>query len=70
MRVIGYASKSFSPAERNYTTYDKEMLGVIRGLEEWRGLLVGANNKFEILTDHRNLTFFQDSQKLTPRQVN
>jgi hypothetical protein len=55
---IGYASKSYNEAEKSYTTYDKEMLGVMRGLEEWRSLLIGTAEPFEIWTDHRNLTYF------------
>jgi hypothetical protein len=66
---VDYASKSYNKAEKNYTTYDKEMLGVMRGLEEWRNLLVGAAEPFKIMTNHRNLTYFQEPQKLTSRQV-
>jgi hypothetical protein len=69
-RPIGYASKYYSDAEKSYTTYDKEMLGVMRGLEEWRSLLIGAAEPFEIWTGHRNLTYFQEPQKLMSRQVN
>jgi hypothetical protein len=41
-RPIGFSSKSYNEAERNYTTYDKEMLAVMRGLEEWWSLLIGT----------------------------
>jgi hypothetical protein len=67
---VGYSSKSYNDAEKSYMTYDKEMLTVMRGLEEWRNLLIGASQPFEILTDHRNLTYFWEPQKLTARQVN
>jgi hypothetical protein len=69
-RPVGYMSKSYSDAESSYTTYDKEMLGVMRGLEEWRSLLIRAAEPFEILTDHRNLVYFREPQKLTVWQVN
>ncbi len=36
----------------------KEMLAIIRGLEVWRHLLEGAQTKFEIWTDHKNLEYF------------
>jgi hypothetical protein len=68
--LVGYASKSYNNAEKSYTTYDKEMLVVMRGLEEWQDLLIGAAEPFEILTNHRNLTYFRELQKLTSRQVN
>jgi hypothetical protein len=69
-KPIGYTSKSYNDVEKAYTTYDKEMLGVMKGLEEWRNLLIGASEPFEIMTDHRNLTYFREPQKLTSRQVN
>jgi hypothetical protein len=50
--------------------YNKQMLGVMRGLEEWWNLLIGASEAFKITTDHCNLTYFQEPQKLTSRQVN
>jgi len=34
--------------KKNYEIYDKEMLIVIRGLENWRHLLEGAKFKFEV----------------------
>src|SRR5882672_1165325 len=33
---VGFTSKSLSSAERNYKIHDKELLSVIRGLEQWR----------------------------------
>ena len=55
---VGFTSKSLSPAERNYAIYDKELLSVIRGLEEWRHILEGTKHTIEILNDHRNLMYF------------
>ena len=45
---IAYSSHSMSPEERNYPIADKEMLSVIRSLEEWRHYLEGANLQFEV----------------------
>jgi hypothetical protein len=69
-RRVGYFSKSYNDAEKNYTTYDKEMLTIMRALGEWMSLLIGAREPFEVHTDHRNLTYFRDPQKLTSRQAN
>ena len=68
-RPIGYASKLLNPAERNYTTYDKELLAIMRALEEWRSTLISTTEPFEIWTDHRNLVYYRDPQKLTRKQV-
>jgi hypothetical protein len=67
---LGYSSKSFSKVEQHYTTYDKELLRIMRALEEWQNLLVGAQEPFDILMDHQNLIYFKDSQKLMLWQVN
>ena len=56
-------------AERNYEIHDKEMLAIVRCLDEWRHLLEGAQNKFEIWSDHKNLKYFMSNQKLNRRQV-
>jgi len=48
IRTVAFLSKSLNETERNYEIYDKEMLAVIRELENWRHLLEGANFKFEI----------------------
>jgi len=35
---VAYLSKSLNKMERIYEIYDKEMLAVIRGLENWRDI--------------------------------
>ena len=56
--LIAFFSKSLSPVEHNYEIHDKEMLAIIRALEEWRHFLEGAQLKFEIWTDHKSLKYF------------
>ena len=63
-RPVAFLSKSLNEMERNYEIHDKEMLAIIRGLETWRYLLEGAQYKFEIWTDHKNLEYFMKAQKL------
>src|SRR5258705_13205787 len=55
---IGFMLKSFSNTERNYQIHDKEMLAIMCALEEWRHFLEGSDQKFEIHTDHKNLSYF------------
>jgi len=45
---IAFYSKSLSSVERNYEIHDKEMLAIIRALEEWRHFLEGATHPVEI----------------------
>ena len=53
-----FLSKSLNETERNYEIHDKEMLAVIKGLENWRHLLEGTKFKFEVWMDHKNLKYF------------
>ena len=46
-RLIAFLSKSLNKTERNYEIHDKEMLVIIRELENWRYLLEGAKFKFK-----------------------
>ena len=41
LKVIGYASKSFSPAEVRYCTTHRELAAIMYGLWEYRHLLLG-----------------------------
>jgi Reverse transcriptase (RNA-dependent DNA polymerase)/RNase H-like domain found in reverse transcriptase/Integrase zinc binding domain/Chromo (CHRromatin Organisation MOdifier) domain len=66
---VAFYSKSLSAVERNYDIYDKEMLAVIRAMEEWRHFLEGAKYTFEVWTDHKNLEYFRSAQKLNRRQA-
>jgi hypothetical protein len=62
-------SHGLNETERNYKIYDKEMLAIMLALEEWRQMLLGARQEFEILMDHQNLQYFKKPQKLNRRQV-
>ena len=55
--------------ERNYEIHDKEMLAIIRELEEWKHFLEGATHLVEIRTDHKNLEYFITAKKLNHRQA-
>ena len=68
-RPVAFLSKSLNETERNYEIHDKEMLAIIKGLENWRYLLKGTRFKFEIWTDHKNLEYFMKTQKLNRRQA-
>jgi hypothetical protein len=61
---IAYLSKSFTKTQRNYEIYDKEMLAIMLSLKEWRHYLIGAEQVFEVWTDHQNLQYFKQPQKV------
>ncbi len=66
---VAYLSKSFNKAEHNYQVYDRELLSIVRALQEWRHHIQGSPHKTLVLSDHRNLTYFWKPQKLNRRQA-
>src|ERR1700728_3731798 len=66
---VSFISKTFSPAERNYEIYDRELLAIIRALEEWRHYIQGSAHTTVILSDHKNLTYYREAKKLNRRQA-
>ena len=60
-----YLSQMFSPAEQNYDIYDRELLAVIHTLDYWCHYLQGMSHQVTFLTDHKNLTYFCQPQKLS-----
>jgi hypothetical protein len=45
------------------------MLAIMITLSEWRHYLMGTAHPFEIWTDHQNLTYFKQPQKLNHQQA-
>ena len=68
LRPCAYFSKKNLPAECNYDIHDKELLAVIRCLEEWDAELRSVKS-FTILTDHKNLEHFMKTRRLNERQM-
>ena len=54
---IAYYSATFTPTERNYDIYERELLAVLKALQHWRPHLAATEIPVIVLTDHANLTF-------------
>ena len=46
------------PAELNYDIYNKELLGIVAALKEWRAFLYSTIELFRVITDYKNLVGF------------
>jgi len=65
MHPIAFHSRSLLPAERNYDVHDRELAGVVFGFKCGRSLFLGAQHPVRVLTDHKNLQYFREPQKVT-----
>jgi hypothetical protein len=66
-KPVAYLSHKLSPAERNYSTHEKEQLAIITALREWRHYLLGTHITIE--TDHLSLKYLQTQPTLSQRQA-
>ena len=65
-RAISFFSKKLSPAQQNYSTFERECLAIICALEHFRVHLLGR--KFRLRTDHRALAWlFSKEPKASAR---
>jgi hypothetical protein len=67
LRPLGFHSQTFSKPEQNYPIYDQELLVVICGLRCWCHLLRNTSSPVLVITDHANLQYYREPQKIGPR---
>jgi hypothetical protein len=53
------------PAEYNYSIYDKEMLTIVKSLDQWQPELQRTIKQIQIYTDHKALKYFITTKQLT-----
>ncbi len=64
LHPIAYYSATFTPTERNYDIYERELLAIMRSLTHWQHYLGWTKYPFTILTDHANLLYYKTPKKL------
>jgi RNase H-like domain found in reverse transcriptase len=66
---VGYHSHMLNPAERGYDIHDRELLAVMQGLRQWRHLFLSSPFQTTVVTDHANLQYYRQPQKINRRIV-
>lgn len=56
-------------AEKNYTIIEKKMLVIIQAAKKWWGYLEESITANTVITDHKNLTYFQNAWITNRRQA-
>jgi reverse transcriptase-like protein len=64
LHPIAYYSATFTPTERNYDIYERELLAVMKSLTHWRHYLGWTKLPFIILMDHANLQYWKAPKNL------
>jgi len=66
---VAFYSRTFTAAELNYDTHDKELLAIFEAFKIWRHYLEGPAYPIDVITDHKNLEYFSTTKVLTQRQA-
>ena len=69
LHPCSYFSCTFSSTQCNYDIYNQKLLAVILALEEWCQYLQGTTHPITIITNHKNLSYIKDPQKLSRQQA-
>ena len=64
---VAYFSSTLNEAERNYDIYTLELYVIVRALRHWRPFLVGSPHEIIVHTDHANLQYWKEPQKINRR---
>ena len=69
LRPCAYYSRALQAAERNYCTYDKELLAIKVAFEEWRHYLEGSPHLITVVSDHKGLEFMAQAKVMNQRHA-
>ena len=62
---IGYYSATLNEAQRNYDIYKLELLAIAECLKHWRPYLAGSPHEIIVHTNHTNLKYWHQPQKIS-----
>ena len=62
---VVFHSHTFTVAELNYDTYDKELLAIFEAFKIWQHYLEGPAYPINVVMNHKNLEYFSTTKVLT-----
>jgi hypothetical protein len=69
LHPLGYFSRKLKDAELNYDIHDKELLAIVDSLHKWSTYCKSTQYPITILSDHKNLEYWQTKKVLNLRQA-
>jgi hypothetical protein len=66
---VGYYSATLNVAEQNYDIYNLKLLAIVKALHHWRPLLAGSPHKIKVFSNHMNLKYWKEPQKISRHVV-
>ena len=64
---VAYFSSTLNKAEQNYDIYTLELYAIVRALRHWRPFLAGSPHEIIVHTNHANLQYWKEPQKINQR---
>ena len=69
-KPLAFMSRMMQPAEVNYDVHNKELLAIIKVLEEWEQYLPHfGSTPTIIISDHQNLQYFMTARQVKPHHI-
>jgi len=68
-RLIAYWSRKLSELKKRYEIHNKELLVIVKALQDWRSYLADTEKPIQIYTNHKNLRNFVTTKQLNQQQV-
>ena len=62
---VAFHSCTFTAAELNYNTHDKELLAIFEAFKIWQHYLENPTYPIDVVMDHKNLEYFSTTKILT-----
>jgi hypothetical protein len=67
--LLGYFFQKLKDAEKNYDIHDKELLAIVDALDKWSTYCRSTPHVIMILSDYKNLEYWQTKWDLNLRQA-
>ena len=69
LHPVAYYSRKLKDPERNYDIHDKELLAIVDALRKWDTYCKTTGPRITMLTDHKNLEYWETKHDLNLRHA-